>query len=971
MRLPSRTGGFWAQCSGTFTDFDAQTGKPSCVYGVFTDVTSVVETREKLDEAGRENARLIAILDNIPAGVSVCTIEHGAPASITINRHLAQHLGISSGEFVIQNLEQVLFYVHAADRAACRKQLEQFLSGKTRFDAICRLRRGNTGTFSWAHIEGRTAAQTNGIKTAFLTYTDISALKEAETALREAVVSAKLIVWEYDIPTHTIHMADNETTNEECRRFGFRHVIPNVPQSLAELVDEKSMPALLEMYRRVENGENASCEVWYRRKAGHEPRCERVSYTVELDESGRAVRAYAVGVNITAEKSAEEHYAREQSYLRDNRDFNLVSKGHFNLTQNRVLAYEHQAKKTPGGNYFSIRSEDSYDEASASLLRILCPEEDRAALADLTDRQKLLQRYQEGHFLNRVPYRVLTKGDLPLWMSLEMRTYASPLTGDVECFSYTYDITDKMRSEEIMARIAATEFDYVGLLFAKAGQFEFLQKSKKITHLDARVKAPYSDCCDYVRSHFVPENERAEFDASFALDTILAGLEAGGRWSATYRRAEDGRVLCKQIDYTWLDREERILLVVRTDITAAYERDQKQLSEMKAAKLEADRANEAKSAFLSSMSHDMRTPLNAVLGFTDLALREGDAAVKQAYLEKVKLSSGLLLALVNDTLELSRIESGKFVLEPELVDGSKLWESVITSIRPSADLKNIRLIAENPDQLHETLWIDRLKLEKVLLNLITNAIKYTPQGGTVRVSLEQLPPSSGGCTRRITVEDTGIGISPEFLSQIFVPFAQEHRAEAGNVSGTGLGLAIVKRIVDLMGGVIRVESKLNRGTRFTVDLPVSVVKNGQVQETKKQEPVLSLAGKKVLLCEDNDLNAEIVAILMREDGVDMERAENGSEGLRKFAASPLGCYDAVLMDIRMPVLDGYGATEKIRALPRADAKTVPIIAMTADAFEEDIRHALESGMDGYLTKPIDPGHLRRTLANAIQTGRNS
>lgn len=247
VRLPSRTGGFWAQCSGTFTDFDAQTGKPSCVYGVFTDVTSVVETREKLDEAGRENARLIAILDNIPAGVSVCTIEHGAPASITINRHLAQHLGISSGEFVIQNLEQVLFYVHAADRAACRKQLEQFLSGKTRFDAICRLRRGNTGTFSWAHIEGRTAAQTNGIKTAFLTYTDISALKEAETALREAVVSAKLIVWEYDIPPHTIHMADNETTNEECRRFGFRHVIPNVPQSLAELVDEKSMPALLEM----------------------------------------------------------------------------------------------------------------------------------------------------------------------------------------------------------------------------------------------------------------------------------------------------------------------------------------------------------------------------------------------------------------------------------------------------------------------------------------------------------------------------------------------------------------------------------------------------------------------------------------------------------------------------------------------------------------------------------------------------
>ena len=971
LRLPSREGSFLTQCTGTFADADPASGTPASIYCVFTDVSPAAEAKEKLTKADSENVRLLEILDSIPVGVSVCTIENSQPTSITVNRHLAQQLGISGGKTAISDPEQILSYVHAADRGECRKMLSQFILGEAGLDISCRLRRSGTKSFSWVHAEGRITEQPDGGKTAFLTFTDISALKEKEKTLREAVVSAQLIVWEYDIPSHTIRMADNETTDEECRRVGFGRVIPNVPESLAAAVDERSMPALLEMYRKVEAGESASCELWYKRKPGQEPRCERVYYTPELDEEGRAVHAYAVGVNITAEKNVEEQYIRERSYLQENRDFNLISKGRYNLTQNKVLEYTMQADKTPGGNYFETIPNITYDEAAAALFRMPCAEEDLPALIDAADRQRLLERYREGHLVSRVRYRRLRRGDMPLWMSLEMRTFASPLNGDVECFSYTYDITDKVRSEEIMARIGATKFDYVGLILQKDEMFEFLQKSDAILFPEVGVRTPYSDCCSYVRKNFVADDELQQYDSAASLSNITAGLRNSDRWSSTYRRTENGKIFCKQIDYSWLDREEGIILAVRTDITASYERDQRQLLQMREAKLEADRANEAKSAFLSSMSHDMRTPLNAVLGFTDLALREENAAKKQDYLTKVKSSGGLLLDLVNDTLELSRIESGKFVLEPEAIPGREIWESVINSLRPAAELKKVALTMERPDDLNETLWVDRLKLQKILLNLISNAIKYTPAGGTVRVSVKRLDPPRNGCTRRIVVEDSGIGISPEFLPRVFEPFAQEHRAETGKVTGTGLGLAIVKRIVDLMGGAIRVQSKLSRGTRFTVELPVTTVENEIARVRREPQPLASLSGKKVLLCEDNDLNAEIAAILLKEKDAEVDRAENGSEGVRKFADSMTGYYAAVLMDIRMPVLDGCGAAKKLRALPRGDAGTVPIIAMTADAFEEDIRRAYEAGMDGYLTKPIDSEKLFRTLASALENGRGT
>lgn len=407
------------------------------------------------------------------------------------------------------------------------------------------------------------------------------------------------------------------------------------------------------------------------------------------------------------------------------------------------------------------------------------------------------------------------------------------------------------------------------------------------------------------------------------------------------------------------------MLVIRSDVTPTYEMERRRLAELEAAKLEADRANEAKSAFLSGVSHDIRSPLNGIIGFTDLALGEEDESRRREYLEKVRSSGDLLLDLVNDTLELSRIESGKMTLDPEIVNIRELAMSVVTALRPSAEMKSLDFEAPPEAFPDTTAWADRLKLQKVFLNLLSNAIKYTRDGGHVQASIEVIEPPGDGCNYRITVEDTGIGIAPEFIDEIFEPFSQEQRKESASVMGTGLGLSIVRRIVDLMEGTITVRSEVGVGSRFTVDLPLKRVGDVQAEIVEARRQTISLSGKTVLLCEDNYLNAEIAEFMLKEKGMRVDCASNGKEGLEMFADSEPGTYDAILMDVRMPIMDGREATRAIRKLDRPDAESIPIIALSADAFEEDIRDNLEAGMNLHVTKPIRSDQLFEALGGLL------
>lgn len=385
------------------------------------------------------------------------------------------------------------------------------------------------------------------------------------------------------------------------------------------------------------------------------------------------------------------------------------------------------------------------------------------------------------------------------------------------------------------------------------------------------------------------------------------------------------------------------------------------------AKIEAESADSAKSAFLSNMSHDLRTPLNGILGFANIGLQEDKIEDKQKSLEKIQQSGNLLLDLVNDTLELSRIESGKVIVQPKVIESAGIASPILESIKELANEKNVHFVAETDRFPKGKIYVDLLKLQKIVLNLLSNAIKYTPEGGTVRYAVEAVEPPVNHMTRRIIVEDNGIGMSKEFLEHLYEPFAQEHRPETTGIQGTGLGLSIVKKLVDLMDGAITVDSTLGKGTKFTVELPLGCPEG--VCEDIKKEPIhdsCSLAGKHILLCEDNALNAEIASILLKQKNAAVDVVVNGQDGVEQFKQSEIGFYDAVLMDIRMPVMNGYEATRTIRELDREDAKKVIIIAMSADAFEENEKEAMKAGMNDYITKPVEPKKLYTVLSNYLK-----
>jgi two-component system sensor histidine kinase EvgS len=391
-----------------------------------------------------------------------------------------------------------------------------------------------------------------------------------------------------------------------------------------------------------------------------------------------------------------------------------------------------------------------------------------------------------------------------------------------------------------------------------------------------------------------------------------------------------------------------------------------QTSRKKNRKLSA--AINAKSEFMSNISHDMRTPLNGVIGYTNLALRAGDPAEVRDYLHKVRASSTLMLDLINDTLDVSKIESGKYVLSPENTDVGDLISGVTIPIQSMADEKNIKFIADIDSSCRGTVFLDKVNTQKILMNLLSNAIKFTPDGGTVRLSIENIPVQSDGCNCKITVSDTGIGIGEDFMPKLFEPFMQEQAPEAPKALGTGLGLSIVKSMVELMRGHIEVESKKGSGTRFEVYLPVVHVADDAAAPESAPEASVSLRGKKVLLCEDNEMNTEIATLILGEDGVEVVAAPNGKAGVELFAASAAGEFSAVLMDLRMPVMNGYEAAKAIRELDRPDAASVPIIAMSADTYPEDIKKCIAAGMNGQVSKPVDKAKLMGELSRLCGEG---
>ena len=910
---------------------------------------------------------LSAVLDSVPGGVAIFSYDGGSIRIEYANNGFYE-LHHGSRAYWRGKSANPVDWLLPEDRALFWDAFREVNAGRqTTGNAAYRIT-GEDGGSHWVNNQFRFACRRDGAACYYASFTDLDELKAAEHSRAEArrmyeaaVEEGRLVVWEFDIASRRIIMAENEFTEYDYRKFGLPKVTENAPQALLPYIDDACADAFLEMYRAIEAGApRASCEVWYKLRPGTEPRCEHISYTTVFDAGGRPVKAYGIGQNITRQKLAQAEYDRLRAQLTGNLT-DVVGSFQLNLSQNRYLS----GFSTYPGVVAALRR-DTADEHFAATAATVVNGRLRAEIRRDYTCARLIALFRSGRQQIERTYPVRTAAGRVMWIHSTLHLMQNPSTGDIEGITYSKDITRQKRTDEIVARLSSTGCDYIGVLDAAENLFEMHTANWDCAAVAAGQTLGY----DAVRQkltdgYLLPDKRR-----SFLEETAPAALTEALRERAQYVAAYDyvpaagGPLRKKQIVFSWLDAEKREILCIQQDVTEAYQKEQEQIRALEKAKNAADAANEAKSVFLSGMSHDLRTPLNGVLGFTAFALREDDPQKKQDYLRKIETSGKLLRDLINDTLELSRIESGKARLEVEAVPPEDLIPAVTTALRPSAELKKLDYRTELVFDPAVPVWCDRLKVQKIALNLISNAIKYTPEGGRVTVLL-RMERDAAGAACLLTVEDTGIGMSAEFIKRMYEPFAQEQRSEAVREPGTGLGLSIVRRYVDLMGGEIAVDSALHKGTRIRVRLPVGTGGPDGRRPRADGPEAKSLAGRRVLLCEDNAMNTEIAVMLLRDQGILVETAADGRAGLEKFRAAAAGTFDAVLMDLRMPVMDGYEAARRIRALARPDAARVPIVAMTADAFEESARRARETGMDAYVTKPIDPAALWQTLARCL------
>jgi len=387
---------------------------------------------------------------------------------------------------------------------------------------------------------------------------------------------------------------------------------------------------------------------------------------------------------------------------------------------------------------------------------------------------------------------------------------------------------------------------------------------------------------------------------------------------------------------------------------------------------EANAANVAKTTFLNSMSHDIRTPMNAIIGFTNIALSLSPEEKLRNCLEKIMQSSDYLMSLINDVLDISRIESGKIKYEPVPCDITEITDTVLSVAHGFLQGRNIEFIVERATPTAKYVYADELRIREVLINILSNAIKFTKDGGTIRFEVKDQPVGDGKHVEvHYRISDTGIGMSEEYQKHLYEEFSQESDGARTNYKGTGLGMAITKHYVDMMHGEIHVKSQQGVGTTFTVELPLQIA---DVVPEKKRETDCTkrdLQGIRVLIAEDNDLNAEIAITLLEEKGMQVTRAIDGQDVVDQFRAAPAGSFDLILMDIMMPKQNGYEATQAIRSMSdRPDGRTIPIVAMTANAFAEDIAAAHAAGMNGHLAKPIDMDEVVKVICRVLTGSMN-
>lgn len=787
-------------------------------------------------------------------------------------------------------------------------------------------------------------------------------LLEASQSLDAAIEIADLVFFEY---YPEMHLAVGLSKHDP---FVSERSLTDYPQSWLQrkVIYDKDISKYQQLFEKIDQGqEYAEAEIrlcYNGIKRWYQYRMKSI-----YDAEGKRIKVVGTRIDINHIKEMEAGYQHHLNALFSANPNTIIS-CHVNLTRKKIL----KLYTVREGKMREIVQETSdIDQLIRQMAATIRPKRDRSKFLEMFSVSNLMEECNKGNKMINMNYRCMIDGELQ-WVKTIVEMVVEPSKGEIDAVFHAVDVTYNRVLELLLESAASHDYDSLSFIFGKSQRFasySWLYPKEMV------MKDQYSKVLlEELNKDRLEDSE--EIEKKLEWNTILDQLNQFGEYTVFVNQyQENGEKKRKKLQFFYIDETEKLILSSQRDVTDIYENEAKQKEALAEALEQANAANKAKTEFLSRMSHDMRTPMNAIIGITTLAMDETDnqeAVIRN--LNKIHSASRFLLSLINDILDMTKIEDGAIELHDEIYYYGDFISELKTMFEPLCRENGIKLIFACHEDEVPTVIGDKVRINQIFFNVLSNAVKFTPEGGTITYQEEHVEVRGEYLCGDYSITDTGIGMSKEFQQKMFEPFVQEDSALTSQIQGTGLGLSITKSLIELMGGSIHIESELDVGTKVTLHFECkladeSVEKKVQTEKTSSEDDD-SLTGKKILLVEDHPLNTEIARRLLERKGMLVSCASNGEEGVNCFAASPKEGFDAILMDIRMPVMDGLEAARAIRALERADAQTIPIIAMTANAYQEDILMSKEAGMDAHLAKPIEPEVLYETLAEKIYQGRD-
>lgn len=937
------------------------------------DITDKITSSRKTEQLEQFYQTLV---QNLPGGIAVIRFDMAKKQMLPeyISEGFAAMTGMSTDEAYALYKNDATAGVHPDDLDYIIGRLNQHL--KKHLDtceSIYRLRKKD-GSYIWIKNNSSLILSPNEIPLIYAVYSDITKEIEAQNKLRQKYndlllrqqnypLSNEILSGYCDITANRILRIYDKTGIDPLQKFGFER--QNFFKGLATLIESPEErqhflntflnAPLLEKFAQGINSQELECFIRMPHdNSGHYLKC--VINMIESPDNGHTIGVLSV-LDLTQFKINDQismHLAHAH--------YDFIATCDFNSDSYQLFFTNSKANLMPP-------EQGSYSKNIVAFLQTFTVPKDREFCMEMFDPANMQRRlYHENSYsfhysLKDEQGHIYTKNMIVFLIDQRLNKVGMARA----------DITDYVREQRALLNTLAYTFEQLSIINLVTKEFTMYTRKSVLQNL-----SPYK-CADFNRALHklsLPYTKLAADETAaekFSLPVILSRLAEkphGYEFTLPYL-ANDGSEKNKQINVLWGDEGHHTICLVRCDVTDIISAEKNSRSVLQNALDLAQEANRAKTDFLSAMSHDIRTPMNAIIGMTDLALDDLDNRQHLSeYLDIIKSSSSHLLTLINDILDMSRIEKGKLKLARTSFNLSVEIDRFCSRYQLLMDKNSLNFL-HNAELLHCNCIGDTAQLQRIWDNLVSNACKFTPPGGTVTFSACELPSDNERLGwYKFTISDTGIGIDNESLQHLFDPFFRSSDVISKHIEGSGLGLAIVKNIVDYKGGTISVTSRQGEGTTFTVTLPLHF-------DTAAEHPVekpthtfgsadFDFSGKSLLLAEDHPINQKVAELILEKTGAAVTIVENGLQCTELFTGSAKGSFDAILMDIQMPVMNGYEAAQAIRSSTHPQSATIPIIAMTANAFAEDIKNALSAGMNAHIAKPIDPQKLYETLAAYIK-----